>query len=108
MLGGGLLLLVFMAVYGVSYRIQDRKIRRENIKRNNRLALILQTSQVHIWTYNIKKNQFSWHNENGQVAYTYSMEEFSQRYSHEDFVRLKLALDKLAEAKKTDEEEKEN
>ena len=107
LLGGGLLLLVFMAVYGISYRIQSRKIRLENVKRNNRLALILQTSQVHIWTYDIKKNQFSWHNDNGQVAYTYSMEEFSQRYSREDFVRLKSALDKLAETKKTDEEEKE-
>ena len=104
LLGGGLLLLVFMAIYGISYRIQDRKIRLENVKRNNRLALILQTSQVHIWTYNIKKNQFSWHNDNGQVAYTYSMEEFSQRYSHEDFVTLKSALDKLADTKKTDDE----
>ena len=107
LLGGGLLLLVFMAVYGISYRIQSQKIKLENIKRNNRLALIIQTSQVHIWTYNIKKNQFSWHNENGQVAYTYSMEEFSQRYSREDFVSLKSALDKLAETKKTDEEEME-
>ena len=78
LLGGGLLLLVFMAVYGISYRIQNRKLSRENIKRNNRLALILQTSQVHIWTYDIKTNQFSWHNDNGQVAYTYTMEEFSQ------------------------------
>ena len=107
LLGGGLLLLVFMAVYGISYRIQNQKIKLENVKRNNRLALILQTSQVHIWTYNIKKNQFSWHNENGQVAYTYSMEEFSQRYSREDFVTLKSALDKLAETRKTDEEEME-
>ena len=107
LLGGGLLLLVFMAVYGISYRIQNQKIKLENIKRNNRLALILQTSQVHIWTYNIKKNQFSWHNDNGQVAYTYSMEEFSQRYSREDFVSLKSALDRLAETKKTDEEEME-
>jgi len=107
LLGGGLLLLIFMAVYGISYLIQDRKLRLENIKRNNRLALILQTSQVNIWTYNIKSNQFSWHNDNGQVAYTYSMEEFSQRYSHEDFVSLKSALDKLAETGKTDEEEKE-
>ncbi len=107
LLGGGLLLLVFMAVYGISYRIQNRKIRLENVKRNNRLALILQTSQVHIWTYDIKKNQFSWHNDNGQVAYTYSMEEFSQRYSREDFISLKSALDKLAETRKTDEEEKE-
>ena len=107
LLGGGLLLLVFMAVYGISYRIQNRKLSRENIKRNNRLALILQTSQVHIWTYDIKTNQFSWHNDNGQVAYTYTMEEFSQRYSREDFVKLKLALDKLSETKKTDQEEKE-
>ena len=107
LLGGGVLLLIFMAVYGISYRIQNQKIKLENVKRNNRLALILQTSQVHIWTYNIKKNQFSWHNENGQVAYTYSMEEFSQRYSREDFVTLKSALDKLAETRKTDEEEME-
>ena len=90
LLGGGLLLFVFMAVYGISYRIQDRKIRLENVKRNNRLALILQTSQVHIWTYDIKKNQFAWHNDNGQVAYRYSMEEFSQRYSREDFMSLKF------------------
>ena len=107
LLGGGLLLLVFMAVYGISYLIQNRKIKLENVKRNNRLALILQTSQVHIWTYDIKTNRFSWHNDNGQVAYTYSMEEFSQRYSHEDFVSLKSALEKLAETRKTDEEEKE-
>ena len=107
LLGGGLLLLVFMAVYGISYHIQNRKIKLENVKRNNRLALILQTSQVHIWTYDIKTNRFSWHNDNGQVAYTYSMEEFSQRYSHEDFVSLKSALEKLAETRKTDEEEKE-
>ena len=108
LLGGGLLLLlVFMAVYVISYRIQDRKIRVENVKRNNRLALILQTSHVRIWTYDIKTNQFSWRNDNGQVAYTYSMEEFSQRYSREDFVSLKSALDKLAETRKTDEEEKE-
>jgi PAS domain S-box-containing protein len=107
LLGGGVLLLVFMAVYGISYRIQNQKIKLENIKRNNRLALILQTSHVHIWTYNIKKNQFSWHNENGQVAYTYSMEEFSQRYSREDFVSLKSALDKLAGTSKTDKEEME-
>lgn len=107
LLGGGLLLFVFMAVYGISYHIQNRKIKLENVKRNNRLALILQTSQVHIWTYDIKKNQFSWHNDNGQVAYTYSMEEFSQRYSREDFISLKSALDKLAETRKTDEEEKE-
>ena len=107
LLGGGLVLLVFMVIYGVSYRFQSRKLTRENARRNNRLALIMQTSHVHIWTYDLRTNQFAWHNDNGQVAYTYSMEEFSQRYSREDFVMLKSAIDKLAAAKPTDQEEKE-
>ena len=105
--GGSALLIVLMGVYGISYRIQSRKLSRENAKRNNRLALIMQTSHVRIWTYDIKKNQFAWRNDNGQVAYTYTMEEFSQRYSREDFIRLKLALDKLSEFQKTEQEEKE-
>jgi len=96
LVGGAALLLVLMGAYGISYRTQSSKLSRENTKRNNRLALIMQTCRVHMWTYDIQKNQFAWHNDNGQVAYTYTMEEFSQRYSHEDFVRLKSALDSLS------------
>ena len=91
----GLLLLILL-VYLISYRIQNYRLTRINNKRNRRLGLILQTSQVHIWTYDIHKNEFAWHNENGQVAYTYSMEEFSQRYRPEDFVQLKSILEDLA------------
>ena len=105
--GGAALLLLFMGVYGISYRIQSNKLSRENTKRNNRLALIMQTSHVRIWTYDIKKNKFAWHNDNGLVAYTYTMEEFSQRYSREDFLRLRQALNKLSEFQKDDHEEKE-
>ena len=89
------ILLLIMLVYLISYRIQSYRLTRANNKRNRRLALILQTSQVHIWTYDIATNQFAWRNENGQVAYTYTMEEFSQRYSPEDFEKLKAALDEL-------------
>ena len=89
------LLLLIMLVYLVSYRVQNYRLTRANNKRNRRLALILQTSQVHMWTYDIKNNEFAWRNENGQVAYTYTMEEFSQRYSPEDFQRLKDALAEL-------------
>ena len=90
------LLLLILLVYLISYRLQSYRLSTINKKRNRRLALILQTSQVHIWTYDIVNNQFAWRNENGQVAYTYTMEEFSQRYSPEDFVKLKAALDELA------------
>ena len=92
-----LLLLLIMLVYTISYRLQSYRLNKSNSARNRRLALILQTSQVHVWTYDILSNEFSWRNEKGQVAYTYSMEEFSQRYSPEDFQTLKTSLDELSE-----------
>ena len=104
-LGIALLLIVFASAYAISYRIQSTKLNRQNLMRNRRLALILQTSQVRIWTYDIVKDQFAWCNDNGQVAYTYSMEEFSQRYSREDSARLKTALNRLAKGAKNNKEE---
>ena len=104
-LGIALLLIVFASAYAISYRIQSNKLNRQNLMRNRRLALILQTSQVRIWTYDIVKDQFAWCNDNGQVAYTYSMEEFSQRYSPEDSARLKTALNRLAKGTKNNKEE---
>ena len=94
-IGAAGLLIFIMLVYFISYRMQSYRLTRANDKRNRRLALILQTSKVHIWTYDIGNNQFAWHNEKGQVAYTYSMEEFSQRYSPEDFAKLKNALETI-------------
>ena len=94
------LLTIILAAYTISYRLQSRRLTRANNKLNRRLALVLHASQVRLWTYDIEKNRFSWRNDNGQVAYTYSMEEFAQRYSPEDFTRLKAALDELAAQKK--------
>ena len=102
------LLLFIMLVYFISYRLQSYRLTRANDKRNRRLALILQTSQVHIWTYDIAANQFAWRNENGQVAYTYTMEEFSQRYSPEDFAKLKDALDELGSQESGDKSQERN
>ena len=98
------LLLLIMLVYTISYRMQSYRLNKANTLRNRRLALILQTSQVHVWTYDILANDFSWRNENGQVAYTYSLEEFSQRYSLEDFLKLKSSLKKLAHSKPEENE----
>ena len=100
------LLIFIMLVYFISYRMQSYRLTRANDKRNRRLALILQTSQVHIWTYDVGTSQFAWRNENGQVAYTYSMEEFSQRYSPEDFAKLKAALDELSQESEDGSQEK--
>ena len=99
-------LLLLLGIYAMNFRIQAAHIEELNARKNRRLALIMETSHVRIWTYDIANNQFSWRNENGQTAYTYSMEEFSNRYSHDDFLRLKEALDQLSK-RGPDEDDKE-
>lgn len=103
------LLVVIGIVYLFSFHIQRKRIKRYNNRLNRRLALILQTSEVRIWTYEPATKTFSWRNENGQIAYTYTMEEFSQRYTPKDFQRLQDALNMLAThiQKEEDKDKKE-
>lgn len=98
------LVMLITAIYGITYRVQARRLTRENERRNSRLALILHTSHVHIWTYDINAHTFDWRNEAGKVACTYTIDEFSQRYEPGDFQRLKEALDDLSVQEKSDEE----
>ena len=96
LIGITLFILLMGIVYTIIFRWQLNIMEKKNLQRNRRLSLVLNTSHVRIWTYNIKEQLFSWHNENGQKAFTYTMEEFSTRYSREDFLLLKDALLKLA------------
>jgi len=104
--GGAVVLLMLIGVvYAVSFRVQANRLNRDNDQRNRRLALILETSSVRIWTYNVQDNIFSWRNERGQVAFNYTMEEFSQRYTPEDFEQLTTALEQLTATTRSDHEE---
>ena len=107
LLGALGLLAIFFLVYTVSYRHQAMVMRNANARRNKRLALILETSRVRIWTYDVKTSRFTWRNENGQAAYSYDMDEFAQRYSPEDFQRLRYALMQLSSLAKPHEGEHE-
>ena len=104
-----LLLLAMAVAYVISFRLQNRRVRKANEKLNRRLALIIETSKVRIWTYDAMKHEFAWHNKDGRVAYTYPMEKFAERYSHEDYRRLRQAIDRLVgqhkDAKGHEEEE---
>ena len=102
LIAAGLLLLIAL-VYLISYRMQSYRLTRINSRRNRRLSLVLQTSQVHMWTYDIQANQFAWRNENGQIAYIYSTTDFAQRYRPEDFLLLKNTLDELAASERKDD-----
>ena len=95
-----LLLLILAAVYIVIIRLKDLRLIAANNRLNRRLALIIETSRVRIWTYDVARHEFAWHNETGQIACTYTAEEFSRRYSQRDFETLKGAIDRLVNREK--------
>ena len=91
----GVLVLILL-VYAVVYQLQARRITRENAWRTQRLSLILETCGVRIWTYDVGTDTFEWHNEHGQVAYTYTSDEFAHRYTPSDYAKLHEAIMLLA------------
>ena len=56
--------LVFMAIY----QIQARRIIKENRKLNRRLALIIETSGVRIWTYDVKQHESYFHDKRLMIS----------------------------------------
>ena len=108
-IGVALFLFVIGALYAIFERFQIAVLNSNNRRLNRRLALIIETSQMRVWTYQVDTQQIIWHNENGQPAYCYSMEEFSQRYTPENFERIKQAVDALLATQKAkgDKEEEE-
>ena len=93
-----------LIVYGIVYHLQAKRITKDNNKRNKRLALIMETCKVRIWTYDVHTELFTWHNNNGQAAYTYTAEEFATRYNREDFETLIRELHTLERLKANDED----
>jgi len=93
------LLTILMLFYFINYQMQGRRVKREVNRRNKRLALILETSKIRIWTYDVATKVFTWHNENGKAVYTYTTDEFAHRYHRGDFERLMQTLYQLADKK---------
>lgn len=94
--GGIAIMLIIFIIYIFLYQLQIKKIMQKNANHNRRLALIMETSGVSIWTYSIQEKTFTWHNEFGQLSYIYTREEFAERYSKEDFERIDEAMEELA------------
>ena len=89
-------LLSFVAVgfiiYYIIYKVRERETTKEIRKSNDRLSLILETSHVSIWTYDVEKQLFTMMDQHGKPANNYTSLEISQRYSPEDFAKLTIAI----------------
>lgn len=86
---------LFVLIYFIYYRHREKKMTSAVRKSNDRLSLILQTSNVSLWTYNVLSKSFVWMDEEGKTQKNMNVEEFADRYRPEDVKRLNDAIDDL-------------
>lgn len=92
----------FFLLYYLFYRLREKKLTKDLRKKNARLSLILKTSNVRFWTYDIRSKIFTQLDENGIPIGTLSLQEVAQQYVREDFEHMVEAINHIVR------EEKEN
>ena len=85
--------------YYIIYKVREDKMTREIRKRNERLSLIMKTSHVGLWTYDVDSQVFTMMDQHGKAEKTYSSLEFSRLYASGDFKLLIEAMKMLIENK---------
>ena len=93
-------LAVISLLYYLFYRIQEKRVSKDLQKKNARLSLVLNTSNVRFWTYDIPTKTFTWMDKEGKAERNYTILEFSQRYRREDFEQLTEAINQLVRQEK--------
>lgn len=98
---GAMILMLFGAVgYYALYRIREKKMTKAIRRSNNRLAHILNTWNVHVWTFNVEKKTVTVFNDKGEIeADNQPPTIFFNRMQAEDVKQLSNALQQIAEGK---------
>lgn len=91
---------IFFLFYYFFYRIREKKLTKDLRKKNDRLSLILKTSNVRFWTYDIHSKIFTQLDENGIPKGTLTLQEVAQQYVREDFEHMVEAINHIVRHEK--------
>lgn len=99
-----LTIIILFLIYYIFSRLYERRMTKNLRRTNNRLSLILNTSKVHIWLYNIASKTLTSISQEGKKSSIPLSPDFIHFYLiPEDFERLCILLDELAAQKKEQE-----
>ena len=93
------ILAVGILVYYTFFKIRERKMTQKINKENQRLSLIMKTSNVMFCTYNVSSQYFTVMDSSGHAERSYSLLEYSHRFDPNDFTNLTDALRTVIDGK---------
>ena len=86
------LMLAFTAVV---YHVRERRATYDGRLRINRLAIMLKTCKVRIWTYDVEDNLIRWYGDDARTQETLTMKKFARRYWPAELDQLNRAIKRL-------------
>ena len=93
------ILAVGILVYYTFFKIRERKMTQKINKENQRLSLIMKTSNVMFCTYNVSSQYFTVMDSSGHAERSYSLLEYSHRFDPNDFTNLTDGFRNVIEGK---------
>ena len=93
------LIAVVLMCYFILFKIRERRITRKVKKENERLSLIMRTSNVKFCTYDVATQSFVEMNTSGQTEHRYSLLEYSHRFDATNFNKLTEGLRNIIDGK---------
>ena len=93
------ILAVGILVYYTFFKVRERKMTKKINKENERLSLLMKTSNVMFSTYNVTSQYFTVMDSSGHTERTYSLLEYSHRFDPNDFTVLTDGLRSIIDEK---------
>ena len=81
------------------FREQDMKIQSQSL--NERLALVLQTGNLHLWLYDVQNRHYITLSEKGEYDKEYNPVEFSEFFDRDDFELMRKEIFDICEGRRT-------
>ena len=93
------LALIFLAYY-TFYRVREHQMTREIRQSNDRLSLVLSSSEIGLWVYHVMAQTVEFLDEFGKTQQTRHLHELVNRYNQNDFDTLREVLSDISNQRK--------
>ena len=91
----GVVFTFLLILYGAWGQYRLRKALEQAKKRTSRLALMMHTSGLSIWLFDINRRLFTWLDHDGKASQQYPISQMAARVGNENLTRINACLDRL-------------
>ena len=92
-----------LALTAIVYHLRERRATHDGRLRISRLAMVLKTCKVRIWTYDVEKKVVTWYSDDARSQQTFTPAKFSRRYWPVELEQLQEAIGRLTDQRSESE-----